>query len=40
MTRQPSINPRHCVLRGEAVMPIDGQASLEGKRSYLGRWRD
>ena len=41
MTRQPSIDPQHRVLRGEAARPIDGQAaSLEGKRPYLERRRD
>jgi hypothetical protein len=41
MTWQQSINPQHCVLRGEAAMPIDRQpASRAGKRSYLERRRD
>ena len=41
MTWQPSSSPQHCVLRGEAAMPIDRQpASHKGKRSYLERRRD
>jgi hypothetical protein len=41
MTRQPSSNPQHRVLRGQAVMPISGRsAGLEGKWSHLGRRRD
>ncbi len=41
MTRQPSIEPQHRVLRGEAAAAIDRQAaSLEGEPFSLERRRD
>lgn len=41
MTRHPSINPQHRVLRGEAGTVIERQtARYEGMWPYLGRRRD
>ena len=41
MTRQPSTDRQHCVLRGQAVLPIVGRpADGEGMWSYQRRWRD